>query len=135
VTLVIDSSLVVAALVDAGPVGAWAEEQILAATDLAAPHLMPVEVANVLRRAAQRGEITQDTAALAHGDLLRLPVELFSYGPFAARVWELGENVAAYDAWYVAVAESLGATLATLDVRLTKAAGPRCGFSTPDRAS
>jgi predicted nucleic acid-binding protein len=46
-------------------------------------------------------------------------------------VWELRENVTAYDGWYVALAESLGARLATLDVRLTKASGPRCAFTTP----
>jgi len=40
-------------------------------------------------------------------------VELFAYEPFASRVWELRENVTAYDSWYVALAESLGARLAT----------------------
>jgi len=131
-TLVIDSGLVVAALVDSGPVGTWADH-LLATDDLAAPHLMPVEVANVLRRAAQAGEISADTAALAHADLLSLGVQLFAYEPFATRVWELRENVTAYDAWYVALAESLGAKLATLDLRLTKAAGPRCAFATAGR--
>lgn len=129
-TLVVDSGLVTAALVDSGRLGTWADH-ILATDDLAAPHLMPVEVANVLRRAAMAGEISADTAALAHADLLSLRVELFAYEPFAARVWELRENVTAYDAWYVALAESLGAELATLDLRLAKAPGPRCPFATP----
>lgn len=129
-TLVLDSSLVVAALVDSGQVGTWADH-LLATDDLAAPHLMPAEVANVLRRAAAAGEITADTAALAHADLLSLRVELFAYEPFATRVWELRENVTAYDGWYVALAESLGAQLATLDLRLVKATGPRCDFLSP----
>ncbi|WP_322762039.1 type II toxin-antitoxin system VapC family toxin [Frankia sp. Cr2] len=129
-SLVIDSSLVVAALVDSGEIGTWADH-LLATDDLAAPHLMPVEVANVLRRAVMASEISADTAALAYADLLSLRVELFAYEPFAARVWELRENVTAYDGWYVALAESLNAQLATLDVRLTKAAGPRCLFATP----
>lgn len=129
-TLVIDSGLVAAALVDSGPVGTWAD-QLLATDDLAAPHLMPVEVANVLRRAAMSGEISADTAALAHADLISLRVELFAYEPFATRVWELRENVTAYDGWYVALAESLNARLATLDLRLAKATGPRCTFATP----
>ena len=127
-TLVIDSGLVVAALVDSGEVGTWADH-LLATDDLAAPHLMPVEVTNVLRRAAMAGEISADTAALAHADLLGLRVELFAYEPFAARVWELRENVTG---WYVAVAESLEAKLATVDLRLAKAAGPRCPFATPE---
>jgi predicted nucleic acid-binding protein len=129
-TLVVDSSFVVAALVDAGEVGTWADH-LLATDDLAAPHLMPVEVANVLRRAAAAGQISADAAALAHADLLSLRVELFAYEPFATRVWELRESVTAYDGWYVALAESLGAGLATLDLRLTKAGGPRCAFATP----
>jgi len=72
-----------------------------------------------------------DTAALAQADLLSLRVELFAYEPFATRVWELRENVTTYDGWYVALAESLNAKLATLDLRLTKATGPRCAFVTP----
>jgi predicted nucleic acid-binding protein len=129
-TLVVDCGVVVAALVDSGEVGTWADH-LLASDDLAAPHLMPVEVANVLRRAAMADEISADTAALAHADLLSLRVELFAYEPFATRVWELRENVTAYDGWYVALAESLGAKLATLDLRLTKATGPRCAFAIP----
>jgi predicted nucleic acid-binding protein len=129
-TLVVDSGLVVAALVDSGQVGTWAD-RLLASDDLAAPHLMPVEAANVLRRAAMAGEISADTAALAHADLLGLQVELFAYEPFATRVWELRENVTAYDGWYVALAESLDAKLATLDLRLANATGPRCAFATP----
>ncbi len=129
-TLVIDSGLVVAALVDSGQVGTWADH-LLTTDDLAAPHLLPVEVANVLRRATMAGEISADTAALAHADLLSLRVELFAYEPFATRVWELRENVTAYDGWYVALAESLNAKLATLDLRLAKATGPRCAFAIP----
>lgn len=128
--LVTDAALVVAALVDSGPDGTWAEE-LLAADSLAAPHLMPVEVANILRRAVLSGDISADTASMAHVDLLDLRVELFPYGPFAARVWELRRNITAYDAWYVALAESLDGTLATLDVRLSRASGPRCTFQTP----
>lgn len=66
----------------------WAE-QTLSAGHLAAPHLMPVEAANILRRATLAGEVSADTASMAHDDLLALRVELFPYGPLAARVWEL----------------------------------------------
>ncbi len=131
-TLVVDASTVVAALVDGGRDGTWADA-LLASDSLAAPHLMPAEVANIVRRASLAGEITADVASLAHGDLLELRVELFSYEPFAARVWELRENVTAYDAWYVALAEHLEAPLATLDERLVSSTGPRCTFATPPR--
>ncbi|HVT43803.1 MAG TPA: type II toxin-antitoxin system VapC family toxin [Thermoanaerobaculia bacterium] len=128
--LVIDAAFVVAALVDNGPEGKWAEE-ILASDSLAAPHLMPVEVANILRRAVLADELSADTASMAHADLLALQVALFPYGPFAARVWELRNNLTAYDAWYVALAELLDVNLATLDVRLSRASGPRCAFRIP----
>lgn len=128
--LVVDSSVVVAALVDGGPTGAWAESMLLS-VPLAAPHLMPVEVANVLRRAAASGNISPDAASLAHADLGLLRVELFPYGPVATRVWQLRSSITSYDAWYVALAEDLGATLATLDARLSRAPGPRCTFALP----
>lgn len=128
--LVIDAALVVAALVDTGPDGTWADD-ILASDVLVAPHLMPAEVANILRHAALSGDITTETASLAHADLLALRVDLFPYAPFATRIWELRSNVTAYDAWYVALAESLDATLATLDIRLSEAPGPRCRFRVP----
>lgn len=129
-TLVADASVVAAALVDSGPDGRWAEG-VLMSDHLAAPHLMPVEVANILRRALLAREISDDTASLAHADLLALNVELVPYEPFAERVWGLRANVTAYDAWYVAVAEALEAKLATLDARLRRATGPRCRFVTP----
>jgi predicted nucleic acid-binding protein len=134
VTVVIDASAAVALLVDAGPTGQWAE-QLLEREQLVAPHLMVVEVANILRRAAARGEISADAAALAHADLLDLPIDLFPYAPFAPRVWQLRENLTTYDAWYVALAESLGAKVATLDGALCRSAGPRCGFLTPKKAA
>ena len=133
-TLVADSSVVVAALVATGDDGTWATS-LLASQPIAAPHLMPVEVANVLRRAAHAGNISHDVASLAHGDLLQLRFELFSYEPFAERVWDLRENLTAHDGWYVALAEALGVPLATLDDRLVRARGPRCEFVTPSTGS
>jgi predicted nucleic acid-binding protein len=130
VTLVVDASLVVAGLTDSGPAGRWAES-LLAGDPLAAPHLMPVEAANILRRAALAGDISADVASLAHTDLLDLRVEFFPYQPYAARVWELRHNVTCYDGWYIAVAELLDAPLATLDGRLASSPGSCCQFLLP----
>jgi len=130
VTAVVDASVVVAALVDSGSLGHWAEER-LAGDRLAAPHLMPVEAANVLRRAELSGDLSADVAALAYADLLDLSVDLFTFEPFAGRVWQLRASITAYDAWYVALAEALDTNLATLDRRLAATAGPTCGFDTP----
>ncbi|MDZ7678340.1 MAG: type II toxin-antitoxin system VapC family toxin [Acidimicrobiales bacterium] len=129
-TLVVDASVIVAALVDSGSDGDWAAD-ILDGHVLAAPHHMPIEAANILRRATLSGELTTDSAALAHGDLLALRIELFPYAPLAERCWQLRENVTTYDAAYVALAEQLGAPLATVDQRLAAATGPRCTFATP----
>lgn len=92
---------------------------------------MPVEAASVLRRMASTDEISDDVATLAHDDLGLGRLELFPYAPFARRAWEMRANVTPYDAWYVALAEALGATLATLDARLARAPGPRCRFTVP----
>lgn len=129
-TLVVDASLIVAALIDSGPDGRWADG-LLGSDALVAPHLLPVEVANVLRRAIIIGDVSADSASLAYSDLLDLRISLFAYAPFADRVWELRSTVSAYDAWYVAIAESIDAPLATLDHRLTTSSGTRCRFVAP----
>lgn len=130
--VVVDASVVVAALVDSGPDGGWAE-QVLTSGSLAAPHLLLAEVANVVRRAALAGKITADAATLAHADLRALRVDLFPYEPFAGRIWELRGNVTCYDAWYIALAEYLGRPLATLDDRLARAPGLKCAIQLPAR--
>ena len=133
-TLVIDASVVVSALVDTGPTGAWAES-LLVSEPLSAPHLMPVEVAGILRRSVAAGQISSDVASMAHADLIGLPLELFPYAPFSKRIWDLRDNVTCYDAWYVSLAESLGASLATLDLRLARSPGPTCTFQVPNFAA
>jgi predicted nucleic acid-binding protein len=132
VTLVVDASTLVAALVDGGAEGAWADA-LLTSDQLAAPHLILAEAANILRRAVLAGDLSADIGAIAHADLQELPLVLFPYAPFADRVWQLRDAVTAYDGWYVALAEELGASLATLDRRLARAPGPRCAFLTPAR--
>lgn len=126
-TLVVDASMVVAALADSGTDGRWAEV-LLASDSLAAPHLLTAEASNILRRSALAGVLSPEQASLAYADLLDLRVELFPHAPFASRIWELREDMTCYDAWYVAIAETLSAPLATLDTRLANAPGPHCRF-------
>ena len=128
--MVVDSSVLVAALVDAGPHGLWAEE-VLAAGALHAPALIGVEATNILRRLERAKQITTAEANAAHEDLMQLNLDLFSFDPFAERIWELRHTVTSYGAWYVALAEALKLPLATLDERLSKASGPTCDFLTP----
>lgn len=129
-TIVIDASVVVAALVDEGADGAWAREGLHSAV-LAAPAHVHVEVSNVLRRVVLSGALGRDAAALAHRDLTHLPITVFPFEVLADRIWELHPTVTAYDAAYVALAEELDAPLWTLDRRLATASGPRCVMRTP----
>jgi predicted nucleic acid-binding protein len=130
VSTVVDASVLVAALVDTGPNGEWAE-RILAGGSLHAPELARVEATNILRRLERAKEITTPEAHAAHEDLMQLSLVQFSFDPFADRVWELRHTITSYDAWYVAVAEALELPLATLDERLAKAKGVNCDFLTP----
>jgi predicted nucleic acid-binding protein len=127
VSAVVDASLLVAALSDAGAEGRWAED-VVRAGNLIAPHLALVEATNILRRLELEGRLGRMEAGAAARDLLLLDLELVPFTPFAERVWELRANVTSYDAWYVAVAEQFDLPLATLDRRLAKATGPRCRF-------
>lgn len=129
-SIVIDSSVLIAALVDSGPQGAWAEG-VLASGALHAPELIRAEATNILRRLERAKNITTAEANAAHEDLMQLNLELFSFDPFAERIWELRHTVTSYDAWYVAVAEALRLRLATLDRKLSKASGIACELLTP----
>jgi predicted nucleic acid-binding protein len=131
VTTVIDASALVAALVDSGREGAWAES-VIAEGVLASPELALAEAGNILRRLEQAGRISRGEATCAYGDLLRLDLELFPFAPFAQRIWVLRHNLTCYDAWYVALAEALDCPLATLDHRLSRAIGPTCEVIVPD---
>jgi predicted nucleic acid-binding protein len=125
-----DASALVALLVDGGQDGRWAT-RALAGVELLAPHLLPVEVANVLRRLELQGAVTADQSAQAHGDLLDLDVDLWPYDVVADRAWELRRNLSTYDAVYVAVAELAGARLITLDRRIERAPRLRCEVVSP----
>ena len=130
-SIVIDSSVIVAALIDTGPDGIWAE-QVIDDQLLYAPALVRVEATNVLRRLERAEQITTAEANGAQEDLTRLEIEQFPFEPLSDRIWELRHTVTSYDAWYVAVAEEFGYPLATLDRRLARTAGPKCKFLTPD---
>lgn len=123
--LVIDASAVVALLADAGPAGEWVATVLTGAT-LSAPELMAYEASNVLRRRVMAGSLDASEATLAHRDLMSLAAERYPYAAVADRAWQLRHNLTTYDAAYVALAELLAVPLVTLDVRIARAAGPRC---------
>ncbi|MGH3980131.1 MAG: type II toxin-antitoxin system VapC family toxin [Pseudonocardiaceae bacterium] len=124
--IVPDASVVVPALVDAGGSGALAREVFAADGDLHAPHLLDIEVASVLRRHAMAGILAPARVEAALVDLDDLAVTRYPHLGLLPRVWQLRANLSAYDAAYVALAESLGATLVTADGRLGRAPGLCC---------
>ena len=131
-SVVVDASVLVAAVLDTGPDGDWARG-LITKSHLIAPQLAPVEAGNVLRRAALAREIAGPEATAGYRDIVGLQIELLHFEPFAERIWELRFNLTTYDAWYVACAEALAVPLATLDARLSQAPGPKCGFLLPEQ--
>jgi predicted nucleic acid-binding protein len=85
---------------------------------LCAPLLLDVEVTQVVRRYFLIGDITGKRGEEALRDLADMPVERFPHSAFLPRIWELRNNLTAYDAAYVVLAETLGCTLVTRDRRL-----------------
>jgi predicted nucleic acid-binding protein len=90
---------------------------------LHAPHLLDIEVAQVVRRYAAKGEIDGERGRAALADLSDFPLRRYPHEFLLPRVWDLQNNLTAYDAVYVALAEVLDAPLLTRDQRLTAAAG------------
>lgn len=90
---------------------------------LYAPHLIDLEVAQVLRRYASTGQITADRGRTALADFADFPIRRYPHDVLLPRIWELRHNLTAYDAAYVALAEALGTSLLTRDERLAAAAG------------
>lgn len=125
--IVVDASVVVTALANDGAEGRQVRERV-AGERLAAPELLDLEVVSAFRRMCAAGTLTAERAQAAVTDLHDLRVQRVPHRPLLARCWELRKNVTVYDAAYIALAESLDATLLTADRRLVKAPGAQCGF-------
>jgi predicted nucleic acid-binding protein len=90
---------------------------------LHAPHLLDLEVGQVLRRLVREGLVSNDRADQAIEDLLDLRITRYPHFVLLSRIWQLRHNLSAYDAAYVVLAEQLGARLLTRDGRLASASG------------
>ena len=84
-------------------------------TTLAAPEILPVEFVSVMRRLLRRQVLEEERAREAFDDYRDLRIRLFGHEPYIERMWELRDQLTAYDAAYLALAEGLNATLVTLD--------------------
>ncbi len=116
-----DASAVVVGLLRDG-----SARELLAREAVAVPHIADAEVAHALRGQVARGEVPAGAALTALRRWAVLGVRRYSLVPLLDRVWALRDNLSAYDAAYVALAEALGCALATADGRLARAPGPSC---------
>ena len=108
------------------PAAAAVEERLFdPGQTLHAPHLIDIEVAQVLRRYAASGQVEPGRCGDAVTDLSDFPLHRYPHDVLVPRVWELRHNLTAYDAVYVALAEALDALLLTRDRRLAAAPGHR----------
>ncbi len=121
--IVLDASAAVEVLLQTTAGAPLAPRLLSPSTSLHAPHLVDVEVAQVLRRFVLQGKVRAERARQALEDLADLPLERYSQVVLLPRIWELRHNLTAYDAAYVALAEALGATLLTCDGRIKRASG------------
>ena len=121
--IVVDASALLEFLLQTS-IGVRVEERIFRdADELHAPHLVDVEVVQGLRRLVRMGEVSSGRADDAIVDLADLDLHRHPHVDLLGRAWKLRDNVSAYDAMYVALAEALEATVVTCDRPLAKAPG------------
>lgn len=120
--IVVDTSAVLGVLAGR-PAADGLAERIGEDGDLQAPHLIDVELVNALRRLVASGELSEDRASDVRSDFGDLAIVRYAHYPFTDRMWELRHNLTAYDAAFVALAETLDAPLLTCDARLARSSG------------
>jgi predicted nucleic acid-binding protein len=131
--IVADASAVLEFLLG-GARGGMVEEHFLGGGPVQAPALLDAEVAQVLRRMVAHS-VTEEAGARARLEILgAMPLRRHLLTPLLPRIWALRENLTAYDAAYVALAEALACPLLTFDERLSRASGHSAQVIVPGRA-
>ena len=130
--IVIDASVLANVVGDDESAGRSARARLEAAGEVSAPHLVDVETVSVLRRQWLAGNLSDRRFQDAVADLGVLPITRYPIGPFMVRAFELRANVTAYDACYVALAETLRCPLLTADARLASAPTITCAIEVLD---
>jgi predicted nucleic acid-binding protein len=121
--IVLDASALLEALLPTGTSVALQSRLFAPGETWHAPHLLDAEFAQGIRRHSMAGSISREQAEAAFADYANLFIHRHLHGPLLRRVWALRNNLTAYDGIYVALAETLNATLLTRDKRLANAAG------------
>lgn len=123
--IVVDASALLEFLLQTS-LGARVEARLFGEEDeLHAPHLLDVEIAQGLRRLVRTGEVSSGRAEEAIADLTDLDLHRHAHLDLLDRAWKLRDNISAYDAMYVALAEAIAAPIITCDSPLAKAPGHR----------
>jgi predicted nucleic acid-binding protein len=123
--IVVDANVLADALVDRSPRGGDARGR-LSGQDLAAPALVDAEVLSVLRKLVAHSRLKASEAGSAVDQLARVRLRRVGLDGLTRRMWQLRQNLAPYDAAYVALAEELGVPLLTADKRIAAAPKLRC---------
>lgn len=126
--IVLDASAALSALLNSG-----SARVLLANEQLHVPHLIDSEIATGMRRHVARQDMTAGAGWTALDTWRRLGVTRHPVFALLDRVWQLRENLSAYDATYVALAETLGCSLVTADARLSRAPGVQCAVTVVPR--
>jgi predicted nucleic acid-binding protein len=121
--IVVDSSIILEVLLRTKSARLIEKKIFSRGQTLHAPHLIDIEIAQVIRRYTSAGEITAERAFQAIEDLIDFRISRYSHEILLARIWELRTNMTAYDASYVALAEILDAPLLTRDSKLARSPG------------
>jgi len=121
--IVVDASALLEVLLQTSQAKKLEDRLFAPEETLHAPHLIDVEVAQVIRRYAATGDIDDETGRLAMVNLAAFPLRRYPHDLLLPRIWALRRNLTAYDAAYVALAEALDAPLLTCDRRLAAAPG------------
>lgn len=123
--IVVDASALLEFLLQTS-LGARVEARLFGEEDeLHAPHLLDVEIAQGLRRLVRTGEVSSGRAEEAIADLTDLDLHRHAHLDLLDRAWKLRDNISAYDAMYVCLAEAIEAPIITCDSPLAKAPGHR----------
>lgn len=119
--IVVDASAILEVLLQTPAAQRVSRLLFQAGETLHAPHLIDLEIAQVLRRYVRSAVISPERGSEALADLADFPLTRYPHSILLTRIWQMRNRLTAYDAAYVALAEALDARLVTRDRALAKA--------------
>lgn len=125
---VVDASALVAFYAADDPRRQAVADRLAAGDTLFAPAHMDAETVSALRSLSRANATLRASVPVALRHLAGFPIRRMPLAPLLQRIWELRDNLTAYEAAYVALAERLGGSLITCDRKFAEASGPRCSF-------